>query len=57
MLCVGGAREALLAEQDHFTIVLGRRLVRSPHTVFRCAEAGEGSLIYDTTIIAAFCLT
>ena len=28
VLCVGGAREALLAEQDQFQIVLGRRLVR-----------------------------
>ena len=27
MLCVGGAREALLAEQEEFQIVLGRRLV------------------------------
>ena len=27
VLCVGGAREALLAEQDQFKIVLGRRLV------------------------------
>ena len=29
VLCVGGAREALLAEQDQFQIVLGRRLVRT----------------------------
>ena len=29
VLCVGGAREALLAEQEQFQIVLGRRLVKS----------------------------
>lgn len=27
MLCVGGAREALLAQPNHFEIVLGKRLV------------------------------
>lgn len=29
MLCVGGAREALLAQPNHFEIVLGMRLVSS----------------------------
>lgn len=29
MLCVGGAREALLAEPGTFEIVLGKRLVRA----------------------------
>ena len=36
VLCVGGAREALLAEQDQFHIVLGRRLVRS-HPFMCCS--------------------
>jgi hypothetical protein len=27
VLCVGGAREALLAQPDHFELVLGKRLV------------------------------
>ena len=27
VLCVGGAREALLAEQEQFQIVLGKRMV------------------------------
>ena len=31
MLCVGGAREALLAEPDTFEIVLGKRTVGLSH--------------------------
>ena len=38
VLCVGGAREALLAKQDQFQIVLGRRLVKSD--TFMCCSWG-----------------
>ena len=31
VLCVGGAREALLAEQEQFQIVLGKRMVLISH--------------------------
>ena len=36
MLCVGGAREALLAEEDQFQIVLGKRMVLVPHYRMSC---------------------
>ena len=36
VLCVGGAREALLAEPDHFELVLGKRLVGTGNDPFSC---------------------
>lgn len=39
VLCIGGAREALLAEPDHFEIVLGRRLV-SDAEMGECSNSG-----------------
>ena len=48
VLCVGGAREALLAQPNHFEIVLGKRLVcLEPH------PASQRALPYNMLVICA----